>query len=378
MLDHHGHQSQALALAFLFEMTRPFNSTAPTQSTSWRRHSDPPALWASVLAGSFVLHLLVILLVRVFEIQVSPFAQNETASTPIELIEVAPQETLQETVGDESVEEAPTATASSTAPANLPPATPTEPVVEEPPNLTTPDVPLEEAPPPTPSSVVSPQIPRTTTPRFTLPTQPRQQPVSPSAPQPTSPEPPQQPALPTNPIPQATQPPPQVPEDALESAPPAPRPAAVDEPEPDEPEPDVQEQEPPLAPPSAQNDLEPPAPSEQQGSSGILVGFLGSSLPERDARPGLQPSEPAQTKSEYSDLLPPLFGQVANLELRVELVVDGDGTLIEAVVLNKNELPPNVDYDSLANSIFRDWQYQPASDNQPYSLLVSISIQPLL
>ncbi|WP_267871105.1 hypothetical protein [Nostoc sp. XA010] len=63
----------------------------PIPSTVWRRHSDPPALWISVIIGSVSLHLLAFWLMRSSNAFSLWFPQQSQSAVPIELIEIAPK-----------------------------------------------------------------------------------------------------------------------------------------------------------------------------------------------------------------------------------------------------------------------------------------------
>ncbi|HYX18991.1 MAG TPA: hypothetical protein VE944_32500 [Nostoc sp.] len=63
----------------------------PIPSKVWRRHTDPPALWISVIIGSLSLHLLAFWLMRSSNAFSLWFPQQSQSAVPIELIEIAPK-----------------------------------------------------------------------------------------------------------------------------------------------------------------------------------------------------------------------------------------------------------------------------------------------
>ncbi|MEH2436402.1 MAG: hypothetical protein V7K25_19500 [Nostoc sp.] len=63
----------------------------PIPSKVWRRHSDPPALWISVVIGSVSLHLLAFWLMRSSNAFSLWFPQQSQSAVPIELIDIAPK-----------------------------------------------------------------------------------------------------------------------------------------------------------------------------------------------------------------------------------------------------------------------------------------------
>ncbi|MGF2037885.1 MAG: hypothetical protein RMZ43_021625 [Nostoc sp. CmiVER01] len=64
---------------------------SPISSKVWRRHSDPPALWISVVIGSVSLHLLAFWLMRSSNAFSLWFPQQSQSAVPIELIDIAPK-----------------------------------------------------------------------------------------------------------------------------------------------------------------------------------------------------------------------------------------------------------------------------------------------
>ena len=63
----------------------------PIPTKVWRRHTDPPALWITVVIGSVSLHLLAFWLMRSSNAFSLWFPQQSQSAVPIELIEIAPQ-----------------------------------------------------------------------------------------------------------------------------------------------------------------------------------------------------------------------------------------------------------------------------------------------
>ncbi|MEH2390547.1 MAG: hypothetical protein V7K21_02365 [Nostoc sp.] len=65
--------------------------TTPISAKVWRRHTDPPGLWISVVIGSVSLHLLAFWLMRSSNAFSLWFPQQSQSVVPIELIDIAPK-----------------------------------------------------------------------------------------------------------------------------------------------------------------------------------------------------------------------------------------------------------------------------------------------
>ncbi|MBN3906970.1 MAG: hypothetical protein HWQ35_10545 [Nostoc sp. NMS1] len=63
----------------------------PISTKVWRRHTDPPALWISVVIGSVSLHLLAFWLMRSSNVFSLWFPQQSQSTVPIELIDITPK-----------------------------------------------------------------------------------------------------------------------------------------------------------------------------------------------------------------------------------------------------------------------------------------------
>ncbi|MEH2120528.1 hypothetical protein [Nostoc sp.] len=63
----------------------------PIPAKVWRRHTDPPGLWISVVIGSVSLHLLAFWLMRSSNAFSLWFPQQSQSVVPIELIDIAPK-----------------------------------------------------------------------------------------------------------------------------------------------------------------------------------------------------------------------------------------------------------------------------------------------
>ena len=63
----------------------------PIPAKVWRRHTDPPGLWISVVIGSVSLHLLAFWLMRSSNVFSLWFPQQSQSVVPIELIDIAPK-----------------------------------------------------------------------------------------------------------------------------------------------------------------------------------------------------------------------------------------------------------------------------------------------
>lgn len=66
------------------------DSPSPLAHT-WRRHSDPPGMWAKLLAGSVVFHVLLFLSLRGYVVRISAPTSSNTDIAAIELVEEAPE-----------------------------------------------------------------------------------------------------------------------------------------------------------------------------------------------------------------------------------------------------------------------------------------------
>ncbi|QLE42049.1 hypothetical protein FD723_17570 [Nostoc sp. C052] len=72
-------------------MTPSVADKTPIPAKVWRRHTDPPGLWISVVVGSVSLHLLVFWLMRSSNVFSLWFPQQSQSAVPIELIDIAPK-----------------------------------------------------------------------------------------------------------------------------------------------------------------------------------------------------------------------------------------------------------------------------------------------
>ncbi|MBG1242927.1 hypothetical protein [Nostoc sp. NZL] len=72
-------------------MTPSVADKTPIPAKVWRRHTDPPSLWISVVIGSVSLHLLVFWLMRSSNAFSLWFPQQSQSAVPIELIDIAPK-----------------------------------------------------------------------------------------------------------------------------------------------------------------------------------------------------------------------------------------------------------------------------------------------
>lgn len=162
---------------------RPMNA-ADFQSGHDRRHNDPPNLWLAVLAGSLVVHLLLLLSGRLFLFRVNS-QKSAGVMAPIELVDISPKSSNKTTRSSSSASKvviAPAVTqravSSETAPQR---AAPIQPLIVQ-------------QPIPSPTPQVKPSVKPTivaATPRPQLPFVK----VRPTAPQPVVPE---QPSFPTS------------------------------------------------------------------------------------------------------------------------------------------------------------------------------------
>ncbi len=70
-------------------MTQATSSKTQLGNQAWRRHTDPPGLWISVVIASVILHLLGIWLIR-FSGSIFSLQQDSASVIPIDFVEVAP------------------------------------------------------------------------------------------------------------------------------------------------------------------------------------------------------------------------------------------------------------------------------------------------
>lgn len=75
-------------------MTPSVADKTPIPAKVWRRHTDPPGLWISVVVGSVSLHLLVFWLMRSTNAFSLWFPQQNQSAVPIELINIAPTKSI--------------------------------------------------------------------------------------------------------------------------------------------------------------------------------------------------------------------------------------------------------------------------------------------
>jgi hypothetical protein len=71
-------------------MTPSIADKTPIPAKVWRRHTDPPGLWISVVIGSVCLHLLAFWLMRSSNAFSLWFPEQSQSAVPIELIDIAP------------------------------------------------------------------------------------------------------------------------------------------------------------------------------------------------------------------------------------------------------------------------------------------------
>ncbi|MGF1934161.1 MAG: hypothetical protein RM347_007145 [Nostoc sp. ChiQUE02] len=72
-------------------MTPSVADKTPIPAKVWRRHTDPPGLWISIVIGSVSLHLLAFWLMRSSNAFSLWFPQQSQSAVPIELIDIAPK-----------------------------------------------------------------------------------------------------------------------------------------------------------------------------------------------------------------------------------------------------------------------------------------------
>jgi len=177
---------------------RPMNA-ADFQSGHDRRHNDPPNLWLAVLAGSLVVHLLLLLSGRLFLFRVNS-QKSAGVMAPIELVDISPKSSNKTTRSTRS--SAPKVATSAAASqravnseATPQPAAPIQPsIVQQPIPSPIPQPSIVQQPIPSPTPQVKPSVKPTivaATPRPQLPFVK----VRPTAPQPVVPE---QPSFPTS------------------------------------------------------------------------------------------------------------------------------------------------------------------------------------
>lgn len=302
-------------------MTQFVDFTTHTSATG-RRHTDPPALWAGVLTGSIVLHLLVFWIMASVIVRIS-FLQVPESSIPIDLLEVAPSSiSSAEAAKSEPVIQRNTGEISASTEVPTPADSSQQELRQSIPATTT------QSPPTTPARETSPIQPGTPTqappPPITSGTANQAGDDEESATDSSSVPTPQA----TSPTPNPTQPPLVPPFD----------------PQPPPTEPSNEQQQP-----------------ERRGIRATVVEIRNSpnDIPQEQAEP-----LGGREKSFDTILFPPIFGQNPSqtVVLEVALVINADGKVESARVLKAQPRQEGVDYDKLAQDTFASWQFKPARD----------------
>ncbi|ODG96611.1 hypothetical protein A4S05_17730 [Nostoc sp. KVJ20] len=110
-------------------MTPSVADKTPIPAKVWRRHTDPPGLWISVVIGSVSLHLLAFWLMRSSNAVSLWFPQQSQSAVPIELIDIAPEtkSIIKSTSTPKTVSPKPVSSAKKSVPARSPQTTRTTP-----------------------------------------------------------------------------------------------------------------------------------------------------------------------------------------------------------------------------------------------------------
>ncbi|MHC0064073.1 hypothetical protein ACWATR_14410 [Nostoc sp. UIC 10890] len=110
-------------------MTPSVADKTPIPAKVWRRHTDPPGLWISVVIGSVSLHLLAFWLMRSSNAVSLWFPQQSQSAVPIELINIAPntKSIIKSKSTAKTVSPKPVSSAKKSVPARSPQTTRTTP-----------------------------------------------------------------------------------------------------------------------------------------------------------------------------------------------------------------------------------------------------------
>ncbi|PSB19312.1 hypothetical protein C7B65_12150 [Phormidesmis priestleyi ULC007] len=352
------------------------NPATDLRSGHDRRHSDPPSLWIAVLAGSLIVHLLLLLSGRLFLFRVSSQKPARVAA-PIELIDLSPKSSSKVArsttpkVAKSSV--APqTATRLPNADSSVPPPVPDQPsavqqVIKPSPVPVTPTRSIPKSAP-TRSRV----IPSPVTPSPKLTTQPDlSTPITPS------PQPPFQPA----PAPDATAAPAETP--AEPTPVPAPSPSGIPLPDPEigrvpgEPTQGLDESKRTNAGlPNVENAI-------PRGGTGVKADLLdiqdgnslqdgknngGGTIPDKIARP-IESSRLFLTLN-----YPPEVELNLGQTIRLIVLVDRTGKPKVTSVVDPSR---SQEYDKFVSDLIQDqWTFEPATlAGQPVESLLNVSVR---
>ena len=352
------------------------NPATDFRSGSDRRHSDPPNLWLAVLAGSLIVHLLLLLSGRLFLVRI-PNQKSAGVAAPIELLDIPSKSSSQATQTTRSAapkviteaaasqgavsSETTSQTSAPIQPLVIPKITqnPTRSAPQTPQAPPKPDPVKQPAPKPIREQKPNPQP--TVTPSPLASSHPRPAPIATPDPLPSSQPAPSQSATPDpsesgqtpissgNPLSN-----PSIPGGAgSESGAPNSKPQAPDQP------------------------LSSVAVGEQRGSgSGVQValsnpqlGNDGRTLPDQPARPAaLNQSMP---EANYPSAIGLNFGQ----KVRLRVLVKNTGKL-DPSAITVLEGSRSIEYDNLAIEFVKQWTFNPALQaGKPVDSLLDISVQ---
>ena len=395
-------------------MAQSIPSYTSTQPVSARRHSDPPGLWLAVIAGSLIVHLIVLVNMRLDAVRVTS-PQEQADSVPIDLVDVSPEtqpqaSATQPTSPSIATEAAPTAVPEAASddnstsfgtdinqPSTSATVAPTAPEIPDAIQPTVLPTPPQVAQLPTvPQVAVTPSAAIAPTPVIPQPTTPSTPAIAPTPEEPAplaQPLPSVQPTLPTlGSLPGSSNP---VAEPAPEAEPtaeptPASEPAPATEPpaEPSAPSGVPLPPPPTLNPeanlavqPSVQPQAETPLPSapsapEQQEARSARVTVVGTESANGGRDEPDQKAEIVEGGEQVVELA--YLPQVAlNLEpdalVSIQVLVDKSGKPEPQAVMQGSK---GADFDQWVMSLLQDREFKPAyQGGEPVDSLLKVSLR---
>lgn len=353
------------------------------------RHQDSPSLWVLVVAGSLILHVLLLTVLRFVMVRVAGQPSSGTA-TPVEvemLSEGSPEVAAGSAPGNQPQSAAPSRAAQSAAPFSADPT-----VIASPPRRAT----RSQARPQSrvPQTLIDPFAPPTAP---TLPQAPRQrtlddlfQPPTPQRPIARRPSPPVSDPVrpspsssPVAPAPQPSQTPTPTPFPSGGITPsPGVSPFPTQSPFPDSPAPTGEPSSGSTGSPGG-NRIPPfgdgngslPGPLTSDTGLGterqLSVTLAGVSPPEVDVPSQLAQPRPTNPKTQVIEYPPDLGTTATSLEILVVLTISGEGKVLNVELLPKSpalQASPGINRDSLrtlVRKVFEKWEFTPAKVKRP-------------
>ncbi len=352
------------------------NPATDFRSGSDRRHSDPPNLWLAVLAGSLIVHLLLLLSGRLFLVR-TPNQKSAGVAAPIELVDIpaksssqatqttrsaAPKVITESTASQGAVSSETTSQSSAPIQPAVIPKTTQNPVRSAPQTPQAPPKPDPiKQPAPKPIREQKPNPQATVTPSPLASSQPSPSPIATPSPLASSQPNPSQPATPD---PSESEKPPVSSGNPL-SKPSVPGGAGSDSSAPNS------------KPQAPDQPLGSVAVGEQRGSgSGVQVALSNPQLgddsrtvPDQPARPtALRQSMP---EANYPSAIGLNFGQ----SVRLRVLVKNTGKL-DPLAITVLEGSRSIEYDNLAIELVKQWAFDPALQaGKPVNSLLDISVR---